>query len=100
MSLRVSIIEDEAPAYRRLNGLLQEHHPDLQVVDVLDAIESAVPGSRTTRRPTSSSATSSWPTAFSFNCGGRCPRRAPSSSPPPSTSTCSRPSAPPASITC
>ena len=43
MSLRILIIEDEAPAYRRLNGLLQEHHPDLRVVDVLDAIESAVP---------------------------------------------------------
>ena len=34
MSLRVLIIEDEAPAYRRLHGLLQEHHPDLPVVEV------------------------------------------------------------------
>jgi DNA-binding LytR/AlgR family response regulator len=42
MSVRTLIIEDEAPAYRRLSGLLAQHHPALEVVDVLDSIEGAL----------------------------------------------------------
>ncbi len=42
MKQRVLIIEDEAPAYRRLNGLLQEHHPEFEVLEVIDAITEAV----------------------------------------------------------
>ncbi|MBL7940581.1 MAG: response regulator transcription factor [Flavobacteriales bacterium] len=42
MSTRALIIEDEAPAYRRLNGLLEKQQPTIQVVDVLDSIEGAV----------------------------------------------------------
>lgn len=42
MRQRVLIIEDEAPAYRRLNGLLQEHHPEFEVLEVIDAISEAV----------------------------------------------------------
>lgn len=42
MSLRALIIEDEAPAYRRLSGLLQEHHPEFEVVEVIDTIVDAV----------------------------------------------------------
>ncbi|MBK9760228.1 MAG: response regulator transcription factor [Flavobacteriales bacterium] len=42
MPQRVLIIEDEAPAYRRLNGLLQEHHPEFEVLEVIDAISEAV----------------------------------------------------------
>ena len=42
MKQRVLIIEDEAPAYRRLNGLLQEHHPEFDVLEVIDAISEAV----------------------------------------------------------
>jgi DNA-binding LytR/AlgR family response regulator len=42
MKLRTLIIEDEAPAYRRLHGLLQEHHPQVEVVDVIDTITEAV----------------------------------------------------------
>ncbi len=42
MKQRVLIIEDEAPAYRRLNGLLQEHHPEFEVLEVIDAISEAV----------------------------------------------------------
>ena len=42
MKLRALIIEDEAPAYRRLHGLLSKHHPELEVVDVLDTISGAV----------------------------------------------------------
>lgn len=42
MKRRTLIIEDEAPAYRRLHGLLNRLHPELEVVDVLDSIEGAV----------------------------------------------------------
>ncbi|MBX2978688.1 MAG: response regulator transcription factor [Flavobacteriales bacterium] len=42
MKRRTLIIEDEAPAYRRLSGLLAQHHPGLEVVDVLDSIEAAL----------------------------------------------------------
>ncbi|MBL7964682.1 MAG: response regulator transcription factor [Flavobacteriales bacterium] len=42
MSYRTLVIEDEAPAYRRLSGLLAQRHPELQVVDVLDTIEGSV----------------------------------------------------------
>lgn len=42
MTVRTLIIEDEAPAYRRLHGLLGRHHPQLEVVDVLDTIAGAV----------------------------------------------------------
>lgn len=42
MKLKALIIEDEAPAYRRLHGLLSTHHPQLEVVDVVDTIQAAV----------------------------------------------------------
>ncbi|MEZ4756700.1 MAG: LytTR family DNA-binding domain-containing protein [Flavobacteriales bacterium] len=42
MKRKALIIEDEAPAYRRLHGLLSKHHPALEVVDVLDTISGAV----------------------------------------------------------
>jgi DNA-binding LytR/AlgR family response regulator len=42
MKLKALIIEDEAPAYRRLHGLLSKHHPELEVVEVLDTISGAV----------------------------------------------------------
>ena len=42
MSVRTLIIEDEAPAYRRLHGLLGRHHPQLDVVEVLDTIAAAM----------------------------------------------------------
>lgn len=42
MNVRALIIEDEAPAYRRLSGLLQQHHPEFEVVEVIDTIEDAV----------------------------------------------------------
>ncbi len=40
--MRVLIIEDEAPAYRRLNTLLIENCPDFEVVDVIDSVDDAV----------------------------------------------------------
>lgn len=42
MKLKALIIEDEAPAYRRLHGLLSAHHPQLEVVDVIDTIQAAM----------------------------------------------------------
>jgi DNA-binding LytR/AlgR family response regulator len=42
MKLKALIIEDEAPAYRRLHGLLSKHHPELEVVEVLDTVSGAV----------------------------------------------------------
>jgi DNA-binding LytR/AlgR family response regulator len=42
MTIRALIIEDEAPAYRRLASLLQKHHPQVEAVDVLDSIEGAL----------------------------------------------------------
>lgn len=42
MLMKALIIEDEAPAYRRLHGLLSAHHPELEVVDVVDTIQAAV----------------------------------------------------------
>jgi DNA-binding LytR/AlgR family response regulator len=40
--MKVLIIEDEAPAYRRLNKLLEENHPNLEVVEVIDSISEAI----------------------------------------------------------
>lgn len=42
MRVRTLIIEDEAPAYRRLVSLLERDHPQLDVLDVLDSIDGAV----------------------------------------------------------
>lgn len=42
MKFKALIIEDEAPAYRRLHGLLSNHHPHVEVVDVVDTIQAAV----------------------------------------------------------
>ncbi|WP_420386249.1 LytR/AlgR family response regulator transcription factor [Roseivirga sp.] len=40
--MRVLIIEDEAPAFRRLHKILEELIPYLELIDVLDSVESAV----------------------------------------------------------
>jgi DNA-binding LytR/AlgR family response regulator len=40
--MKVLIIEDEAPAARRLQQLLESHDPTIRVVAVLDSIEDAV----------------------------------------------------------
>ncbi len=42
MNVRTLIIEDEAPAYRRLAGILEKHHPHVDVIDVLDSVEGAL----------------------------------------------------------
>jgi len=40
--MRVLIIEDEAPAFRRLQKILEELIPDVEILEVLDSVESAV----------------------------------------------------------
>jgi DNA-binding LytR/AlgR family response regulator len=40
--MRVLIIEDEAPAYRRLSNLLAEGHPELEIIDVLDSVTASI----------------------------------------------------------
>jgi len=49
--MRVLIIEDEAPAYRRLNTLLTKGHPDLEVVEVIDSVSEAVKWLRNHKTP-------------------------------------------------
>lgn len=40
--MRVLIIEDEAPAFRRLQKILEEVQPDIQIVEVIDSVEESV----------------------------------------------------------
>ncbi len=40
--MKVLIIEDEAPAYRRLSTLLQTNHPDFEIIEVLDSISDSL----------------------------------------------------------
>lgn len=40
--MKVLIIEDEAPAFRRLQKLLEEINPRLEIVEVLDSVEESI----------------------------------------------------------
>ena len=40
--MRILIIEDEAPAARRLAGLVRDARPDAEIVETIDSVESAV----------------------------------------------------------
>lgn len=40
--MKVLIVEDEAPAYRRLQRLLEQVRPDCEIVEVLDTIHGAI----------------------------------------------------------
>lgn len=42
MGLSVLIVEDEAPAFRRLQKILEELIPTIQIVDVIDSVEETV----------------------------------------------------------
>ena len=42
MHLKVVIIEDEAPAFRRLQKILEEAEPEVEIAEVLDSVEEAV----------------------------------------------------------
>ncbi|MBX2845898.1 MAG: LytTR family DNA-binding domain-containing protein [Saprospiraceae bacterium] len=49
--MRVLIIEDEAPAFRRLQKSLEEVAPDIQILDVLDSVEASVKWLRNHENP-------------------------------------------------
>lgn len=40
--MKVLIIEDEAPAFRRLQKLLEEVNPSIEIVEVLDSVEESI----------------------------------------------------------
>jgi len=40
--MKILIIEDEAPAARRLAGLIRDARPEAEILDVIDSVESAV----------------------------------------------------------
>ncbi|MEO1053186.1 MAG: LytTR family DNA-binding domain-containing protein [Bacteroidota bacterium] len=40
--MRVLIVEDEAPAFRRLQKVLEEINPEIEIVDVLDSVEESI----------------------------------------------------------
>ncbi len=49
--MRLLIIEDEAPAARRLSGLIAAIEPDAVIAEVIDSVESAVKWLRTHQTP-------------------------------------------------
>lgn len=49
--MKILIIEDEAPAYRRLHTLLTKGHPDFEVIEVIDSVSDAVKWLRNHRTP-------------------------------------------------
>lgn len=40
--MRILIIEDEAPAFRRLQKLLEEINPQIEIIEVLDSVQESV----------------------------------------------------------
>ena len=40
--MKVLIIEDEAPAFRRLQRILEEIRPDIEILEVIDSIQESV----------------------------------------------------------
>ncbi len=49
--MKVLMLEDEAPAYRRLHGMLQTHFPEMEIVEVLDSVSGAIEWLRTESAP-------------------------------------------------
>jgi DNA-binding LytR/AlgR family response regulator len=49
--MRVLIIEDEAPAYRRLHNLLDQNSNDFEILDVIDSVSDAVKWLRNHKMP-------------------------------------------------
>jgi DNA-binding LytR/AlgR family response regulator len=49
--MKVLIIEDEAPAFRRLQRVLEELRPNIQILDVIDTIEHSVKWLRNHQEP-------------------------------------------------
>jgi DNA-binding LytR/AlgR family response regulator len=40
--MKILIIEDEAPAFRRLQKILEEINPDIEIVEVIDSVDESV----------------------------------------------------------
>ena len=40
--MKVLIIEDEAPAFRRLQKVLEEINPDIEIVEVIDSVDDSI----------------------------------------------------------
>jgi DNA-binding LytR/AlgR family response regulator len=49
--MKILIIEDEAPAARRLAGLVRDAQPDAEILEIIDSVESAVKWLATHRTP-------------------------------------------------
>lgn len=49
--MKVLIIEDEAPAFRRLQKILEEIEPGVEIVEVIDSVEDAVKFIRNHQEP-------------------------------------------------
>lgn len=49
--MKVLIIEDEAPAFRRLQKLIQEINPQVEIVEVLDSVKEAIKWFNTYTQP-------------------------------------------------
>ena len=47
----ILIVEDEAPAARRLAGLVRDAQPDAEILDIIDSVESAAKWLRVHRAP-------------------------------------------------
>jgi DNA-binding LytR/AlgR family response regulator len=49
--MNVLIIEDEAPAFRRLQRVLEELRPNIQILEVIDTVEHSIKWLRTHKEP-------------------------------------------------
>ena len=49
--MKILIIEDEAPAFRRLQKVLEEINPDIEIVEVIDSVEESVKWFKTHNAP-------------------------------------------------
>lgn len=49
--MKVLIIEDEAPAFRRLQKILEEVQPGIEIIEVIDSVEESVKWLRTHKAP-------------------------------------------------
>ena len=49
--MKILIIEDEAPAFRRLQRILEELRPEMEILDVIDSVEESVKWLRNHQQP-------------------------------------------------
>lgn len=48
--MKILIIEDEAPAFRRLQKLLEEINPEINIIDVLDSVQESITWFKTQKK--------------------------------------------------